>query len=57
MQVRTNGSSGDFLFDWDSENQIVTIVKKKFLYRVKLYANNKYKIIESRPRDTNISNN
>lgn len=54
MQVRTNGTSGTRLFDWNSEEQTITIVKKKVVYKVKLfneYNGITYKIIDKHPRD------
>lgn len=37
MQVRTNGSMGDRLFDWEPESNTIVIIKKKMVYRVKLF--------------------
>lgn len=54
MQVRTNGIMGDRLFDWEPETNTVVIVKKKMVYRVKLfdeYSGQRYKIVDRYPRD------
>lgn len=57
MQVRTNGISGERLFDWEPETNTVVIVKKKMVYRVKLfddYSGARYKIVDNHPRDIKI---
>ncbi len=57
MQVRTNGIMGDRLFDWEPETNTVVIVKKKMVYRVKLfdeYSGQRYKIVDKYPRDLKI---
>ncbi len=57
MQVRTNGIMGDRLFDWEPETNTVIIVKKKTVYRVKLfdeYSGERYKIVDKYPRDLKI---
>ena len=57
MQVRTNGSMGDRLFDWEPETNTIVIIKKKTVYRVKLfdeYSGKHYKIVDRYPRDLNI---
>lgn len=57
MQVRTNGIMGDRLFDWEPETNTVVIVKKKMVYRVKLfdeYSGQRYKIVDRYPRDFKI---
>ena len=54
MQVRTNGTKGNRLFDYDPKNNIVTIINNKTIYRVKLYDEyhgNRYKVIDRQPRD------
>lgn len=54
MQIRTNGSMGERLFDWEPETNTVVIIKKKTVYRVKLfddYNGARYKIVDNRPRD------
>ncbi len=54
MQVRTNGIKGERLFDWEPETNTVVIIKKKTVYRVKLfddYNGSRYKIIDNYPRD------
>lgn len=56
MQVRTNGNKGERLFDWEPETNTVVIIKKKTVYRVKLFDNyngNKYRIVDKKPRDIN----
>ena len=57
MQVRTNGNMGDRLFDWEPDTNTIVIVKKKMVYRVKLfdeYNGQRYKIVDRYPRDLNI---
>ncbi len=57
MQVRTNGNMGDRLFDWEPETNTVVIVKKKMVYRVKLfdeYNGQRYKIVDRYSRDLTI---
>lgn len=57
MQVRTNGTMGDRLFDWEPETNTVVIVKKKMVYRVKLfdeYNGQRYKIVDRYSRDLTI---
>lgn len=38
MQVRTNETTGARLFDWDPENNVISIVKKDKIYHVKLFS-------------------
>lgn len=57
MQVRTNGNMGDRLFDWEPDTNTIVIVKKKMVYRVKLfdeYNGQRYKIVDRYPRDLTI---
>lgn len=57
MQVRTNGITGERLFDWEPDTNTVVIIKKKTVYRVKLfddYNGARYKIVERYPRDLKI---
>ena len=57
MQVRTNGNMGDRLFDWEPETNTVVIIKKKTVYKVKLFDNyngSRYKIVDRFPRDMKI---
>ncbi len=57
MQVRTNGSMGDRLFDWDPESNTIVIIKKKMVYRIKLFDENsgkRYKIVDKYPRNLKI---
>lgn len=48
---------GDRLFDQEPETNTVVIVKKKMVYRVKLfdeYSEKRYKIVDKYPRDFRI---
>lgn len=54
MEVRSNGISGSRLFDYEPKYNIVTIIKNKTVYRVKLYDEchgGNYKILDKYPRD------
>ena len=50
MQVRTNEAARARLFDWDSENNVISIIRKDKIYYVKLFNefnnNHYYKIID-----------
>ena len=54
MQVRTNETAGARLFDWDPENNVISIVRKDKIYRVKLFSEyngeHRYKIIDSKSK-------
>ncbi|ASS37446.1 hypothetical protein AXF17_02505 [Mogibacterium pumilum] len=51
MEVRSNGASGKFLFDWHPENNCVDIVKSGTFYRVELFhkALPAFKIVDKHP--------
>lgn len=53
MEVRSNGETGKFLFDWHPETDCIDIVKKGMFYRIKLYGglNPSFKIVDKRPWD------
>lgn len=52
MQVRTNVTTEARLFDWDPENNVISIVKKDMIYRIKLFSEyngeHHYKVIDRR---------
>lgn len=50
MEVRSNGESGKFLFDWHPENNCVDIVKSGMFYRIELSRKTPaFKIVDKHP--------
>lgn len=53
MQVRTNETNSHLLFDWDTENDTIVIVRNKTKYHIRLfddYNGKRYKIIATYPK-------
>ncbi len=54
MEVRSNGETGKYLFNWHPETNSIDIVKKGMFYRIELYGGLRpsFKIVDKRPWDS-----
>ena len=53
MEVRSDNGTGKFLFEWNPEDDTITLVLKGTVYRVKLVKTGKdgtYHILDKRPK-------
>lgn len=51
MDVRTDYETGKLLFQWDPQNNIISIVHKDMMYKIQLLRNSDshtYKIVDKR---------
>lgn len=53
MEVRCDNGTGKFLFEWDPEDDTITLILKGTVYRVKLVKagnDGTYRILDKRPK-------
>ena len=49
MEVRTDYNKGDRLFDWEPNTDIITVIRKRKKYKIKLIrGTHTYKVIEEK---------
>lgn|GEM_PF-3952449 len=49
IEIRTNNGSGKKLFEWNPENNTISLINKNMYYRVQLYQE-AYRILEEHPK-------
>ena len=56
MEVRSDNGSGKLLFEWNPEDDTITVIQKGTVYRIKLVKTGKngtYRILDKRPKHGN----
>ena len=53
MEVRSENGTGKLLFEWNPEDDTITVIQKGTVYRVKLAKtgkNSTYRVLDKRPK-------